>query len=173
MQPLRVVIALDELRDVIAQIIQIDVLGSVNLLPLQRLEKALAAGVVLRVCRPAHTWHDAIPVQDRDVLGRRVLDAAVGVVDQASQLFDGEALSSSLFTGGGADGRAKRLPGVASCTFLISFARTHWHCRTSRSSLLRSLLLLVFHPILATASSCYCRPVACWFGHGAARSATL
>jgi len=61
-------------------------------------------------------------------------------------MFDGEVLSSSSsFTAGGPTERAKRFVGVATCTFLISFARTCWHCRISRSLVLDLRFSLVFH----------------------------
>jgi len=61
-------------------------------------------------------------------------------------MFDGEVLSSSSLTAGGPTERAKGFVRVANCTFLISFARTYWHCRISRSLLSHLRFSLSFHP---------------------------
>lgn len=50
-QSLPIVILLDELFDVHSQMFQVEVSASVNLLPLQGLDKAFAARVVVRVGR--------------------------------------------------------------------------------------------------------------------------
>src|SRR5882724_13254095 len=53
-QPLAIVILLDELQDVGAQVVEIRVLVGIDLFPLERLHEALATGVVVGVRRSTH-----------------------------------------------------------------------------------------------------------------------
>src|ERR1700679_1693649 len=60
MEPNAIVIAVDECRDISSQVIQVAVLDGVNFFPLESLHKALAAGVVVRIGRPAHARNQAV-----------------------------------------------------------------------------------------------------------------
>ena len=80
-----VVITLDELFDVAPQMVQILVLVGVNLFPLERLDEALAAGVVVRVwlagscSEPCHVFS----APQRTLRG--ILNATIGMVHQPWQ----------------------------------------------------------------------------------------
>jgi len=84
-QPFLVVITLDELFQMIAQIIQIRVLIRVNLFAFQRLDEALATRIVVRVSRPTHARLNRVLFQDRNVFSRSILDAAIRMMDHPGQ----------------------------------------------------------------------------------------
>src|SRR5580692_4671964 len=69
-QPLAIVVLVDERGDVGAQIGDVVVLVCVDLLPLEGLDEALAAGVVVRVGGLAHAGPHAMAAQQLHVLGR-------------------------------------------------------------------------------------------------------
>jgi hypothetical protein len=62
-QPAAIVILLDELLDVGAQIFQVAIDVGMDLFPLQRAHEALAEGVVVGIGRAAHTGYDAVLLQ--------------------------------------------------------------------------------------------------------------
>ena len=82
MQPVAIVVLLDERGNVRTQVVEIPIGVGVNLLSLERLHEALTTGVVIGVGRPAHARdHVARSQQGHVLLGRR-LDAAIGIVNQ-------------------------------------------------------------------------------------------
>lgn len=61
------------------------ILISLTPFPLQRLDEALATGIVVGVRRPAHARDHLVFAQDRHVLSGGVLNTTVGVVHQSWQ----------------------------------------------------------------------------------------
>ena len=82
MQAAAIVVLLDEHRKVRAQVIEIPIGVGGDLLPLERLQKALTTGVVIGVGRPAHARDHVVRPQQSHVRLGRILDAAIGMVDQ-------------------------------------------------------------------------------------------
>ena len=80
-----VVDVLDEGADATAGVFEVGVGLAVGLLGFQRLHEAFGLGVVPRVARPAHGALEAALIEPRRVFARSVLDAAIGVVDQAGR----------------------------------------------------------------------------------------
>src|ERR1700716_3146800 len=85
MEPDAIVVAVDESRDVLAQVIEIAVLICVDFFPLESLHEALAIGVVVGIRRPAHAWDHAVFTQHGNVGAGCVLDAAVGMMHYAGR----------------------------------------------------------------------------------------
>lgn len=73
MQPRCIVVGIEETAQIRAQVVNITVLGAADFLLLERLHKALAFGVVVRIARPAHARDDAMCEQRIDVSGRSIL----------------------------------------------------------------------------------------------------
>src|SRR5215831_14272763 len=67
MESLPVIVLLNEDLDVAAQVPKIPILGGVDLLPFQCLQKTLAAGMVIGVGRPAHARDHLVLAEHRDV----------------------------------------------------------------------------------------------------------
>ena len=82
MQPVAIVVLLDERRNVRAQVVEIPIGVRVDLLPLERLHEALTTGVVIGVGGPTHARDHVVRSQQGHVLLRGILDAAIGMVDQ-------------------------------------------------------------------------------------------
>ena len=61
------------------------ILAGIDLLALDRLHEALGHGIVIGAACPAHARLDAGGLQPGDIITVRILRAAIGVVDQASQ----------------------------------------------------------------------------------------
>ena len=57
---------------------------AVDLLLLERLHEALRLGIVVGIADPAHAGGNAVLLQQIGVVAAGILDAAVGVVDQAA-----------------------------------------------------------------------------------------
>jgi hypothetical protein len=72
-----VVIALDELLNVCAEVNEVQILAGVNPFSLQRLDKAFATGVVVRVGRSTHAWDHLMLAQDPHVVAGSVLHTAI------------------------------------------------------------------------------------------------
>ena len=77
MEPLLIVISLNEFLDVIVQMLEILVLVGVNLFPLESFDEAFTTGVVIWVGWPAHARNHLMLFQDRDVFCCRVLKSAI------------------------------------------------------------------------------------------------
>ncbi len=77
MQPYAIVVALDEICDVLPQVIQIAILTGIDLLSLERFQEALATSVVVGIGGPTHARNHAVPAQDADVDVRSVLHPAI------------------------------------------------------------------------------------------------
>src|SRR6266567_5369008 len=73
-----IVVLIDELLEVSAQLGHVLILLGVDLFALQGLDEALALRVVVRVGWPAHAGPDAVAAQGAEVLLRGVLDAEIG-----------------------------------------------------------------------------------------------
>ena len=83
MQALVVVDDADEAFDRPLRVGEVIVVSEVDLALFERADEPLARGIVCRRARAAHTRTDPVRAQQLDILSRRVLDAAIGVVDQA------------------------------------------------------------------------------------------
>src|SRR6516165_7793311 len=83
MKPTAVVVTLDEVFDIATQVITIAVLVGIDLLVLERFHKAFATGIVIRICRTAHTRKHLVFPQNRHVVAGGILYAAIGVMHQA------------------------------------------------------------------------------------------
>lgn len=84
-----VIVLLDEGLDVLAQVCEIPIPVRVDLLPLQRLQKTLAAGVVVRVRRPAHARNHVVLLKELHIRARGILDAPIRVMHQAGRRLTG------------------------------------------------------------------------------------
>ena len=82
MQPVAIVVLLDEGGDVHTPVIQISIRVGVDLFLLERLHEALTTRVVIGIGWPTHTRNDAVRPQQGHILLGRILDAAIGMVDQ-------------------------------------------------------------------------------------------
>ena len=82
MQPETIVVLLDERLDVGAQVIEIAILVGVDFFSLERFHEALTTGIVVRVRWPAHARNHLVLPQNRHVIPRRILHAAVRVMHQ-------------------------------------------------------------------------------------------
>jgi hypothetical protein len=80
-----VVDILDEGADAVAGVFEVGVGRAVGFLGFERLHEAFGLGVVVGIAWPAHGALKASLVEPRCVLARSVLDAAIGVVDEASR----------------------------------------------------------------------------------------
>src|ERR1700722_9167935 len=69
-QPATIVILLDELLDVGAQIVQVAVDVGMDLLPFKGAHEALAKGIVVGIARTAHAGHDAVAFQKQNRIKR-------------------------------------------------------------------------------------------------------
>ncbi len=85
MQTAAVVVALDEVLDVRAQVIEILIIVDIDLLPLERLDEALTTGIVVGVRRPTHAGDRLLAAQAPHVGAGSVLHTAIGVMDQAGR----------------------------------------------------------------------------------------
>ena len=72
-QTCNVVIAVDECVEVGAQILDVPVLETANLLLLQRFHEAFTFRIIVGIARPAHTRNHAVLKQHVDVSSRRIL----------------------------------------------------------------------------------------------------
>jgi hypothetical protein len=68
-----VVVLSDEDLDVLAQVPQIPIAVRIDLFPLQRFQETFTAGVVVRVCGPAHARDHLVVLKELHVLARGVL----------------------------------------------------------------------------------------------------
>jgi hypothetical protein len=82
MQPLPVVIPIDECLQVLAQIVVIFVLSAVDLFSFESLDKAFTTGVVPGISRPTHTGNDAMGLEQIRVVPTGVLHSPIGMVYQ-------------------------------------------------------------------------------------------
>src|SRR6185312_16128233 len=85
MQSFLVVIAVDKLLDVTVQILEVAVFVGVDFLAFERLDEALATGIVVGVCQPAHALNHPMQLENRDIFRRSVLHATVGAVHYSRQ----------------------------------------------------------------------------------------
>src|SRR5205085_11393470 len=83
MPPFGVVEAVDVQRDVTLDIVRVVPLRMILEFELERREEALSDGVVPAVSLAAHAAPDTVLFEDCAVVGARVVDAAVAVMDQA------------------------------------------------------------------------------------------
>src|SRR2546427_9132486 len=83
MQTAWIVIVFDEFLDALDQVFQIAVVVGVYLLPFQRLHKALATCIVVRIPWPAHARHHLVISKHLDVFFASVLHASVGMVNKS------------------------------------------------------------------------------------------
>ena len=84
MEPLAVVGGLDERPDGGAGMGEIAIGAGVDFLAFERLHEALGHGVVVGTAGPAHAGLDTGGLKAGDVVTASVLNAAVGMVDQAT-----------------------------------------------------------------------------------------
>ena len=91
-----VVVLFDELFEMGAQLVDVLVLVGADLFALEGFDKALAGGIVVGCGGAAHAGQDGVVFEHVEVLLRRILDAAVGVVHQAGR---GLAQDESWFQG--------------------------------------------------------------------------
>ena len=84
MQALAIVDPFDEAADLFLGMGEIAVGPAVDFLCLERLHEALCLGVVGGTGGPAHAGLDAGGPQQSDVIAAGVLDAPIGVVDEAA-----------------------------------------------------------------------------------------
>lgn len=82
-QALDVVDGIDEPADVVSCVLDRRVGFTVHLFGLERLHEAFGLGVIVRVGDTAHADGDRPRRQARQIVDAGVLDAAIGVVDQA------------------------------------------------------------------------------------------
>ena len=68
MQALLVIDAFDELANAPTRVSEIEILGTIDLLVLQRLDKRLGLGVVVRIATPAHADQNAMIGEQLDVI---------------------------------------------------------------------------------------------------------
>src|SRR5882724_1038441 len=64
------------------QVPQVLVVVGMNFFSLERLQKALATGIIVGVPRPAHTWNYPILLQDLQIVSRPVLHATIRMMYQ-------------------------------------------------------------------------------------------
>src|SRR5258708_17713331 len=81
-EPLLVIDPLDEFADARLGLDQVTIFGSVNLLILKRLHKALGLGIVVGISAPAHADDHAVLLQQIDVSAAGILHAAIGMMHQ-------------------------------------------------------------------------------------------
>src|SRR5205823_7548828 len=77
-----VIVLFDEDLDVPTQMPEIPIPVRVDLLSLQRLQKALAAGVVVWVRWPAHARNHVVVLKELHIRARGILDATIGMMHQ-------------------------------------------------------------------------------------------
>src|SRR5438874_13701966 len=80
-----VIVLFDEALDVPAQMPEIPIPVRVDLLSLQRLQKALAAGVVIRVRWPAHARNHVVVLKELHIRARGILAARMGWIHNPSR----------------------------------------------------------------------------------------
>ena len=68
-----------------AGVVDVAVTTAIDFLLLECLHEALGLGIVVRIADPAHAGQDAMLLQHIGVLATGILDAAIGVVDEASE----------------------------------------------------------------------------------------
>ena len=84
-QTLPIVDLLDELADASLGIGKVSIAGCVDLFGLEGFHEALSHGVVVGIGDPAHGWNDARDLEPLDVIAAGVLDASIGVMDEAAR----------------------------------------------------------------------------------------
>ena len=77
MESLAVVVVLDELCDVFAQVLEISIFICTDFFLLQSLHEALAPGVVPGIRKATHACDDLMLIQNLPVFGRGVLNASI------------------------------------------------------------------------------------------------
>ena len=85
MQPLGIVDFVDEAADLGLGMGQVAIGSAIDFLLFEGFHEALRLGVVVGAGDPAHARLDVMRRQPLDVVGAGILDAAVGVVDQAGR----------------------------------------------------------------------------------------
>src|SRR5260370_38711232 len=75
-----IIVLINELLDVSAQVIEILIVVGIDLFAFERLYKALTTGVVVRVRRPTHARNHLVLFQHLHVFIRRILHSAIGVM---------------------------------------------------------------------------------------------
>ena len=84
MKSAAVVVALDEIPDVGAQVMTIAVFVGIDLLVLERFHETFATGVVIRITGPpTHARYYSVASERLNVVSASVLDAPIGMVDKA------------------------------------------------------------------------------------------
>src|ERR1700754_3933999 len=78
-----IVVVLNKLREVFPQVFEVPIITGMDLLALERLHKAFATGVVIRIGWPAHARDELMLFQQLDIFPGRILHATIGVMDQA------------------------------------------------------------------------------------------
>ena len=77
MQALPVIDAFDELANAPPRVGEIEILGAINFLVLQRLDERLGLGVVIRIAAPAHADANAMLSEQLDVITGSVLHSLI------------------------------------------------------------------------------------------------
>src|SRR4051812_7684517 len=85
MQTSGVVIAVEENAQIGTEIFNVPVLETANFFLLQRSHEAFALGIVIGIARPAHAWDHSMLKQCVDISGRRILNATIGMMNQAKR----------------------------------------------------------------------------------------
>src|ERR1700678_1085828 len=83
MESLSVVNLFDEPADPLTRIFQVQISRVVNFLFLERSHKPLSTSIVVGIATAAHAYLDLVVVQQRGILGRRILNTAIRMVNQA------------------------------------------------------------------------------------------
>ncbi len=82
MQTLAVMDRFDEAADLLARLVQIAIIGGLDLLALERFHDAFRHRIVIGAAGPAHRGLDAGTLQSPDIVAADLLHAAIGVVHQ-------------------------------------------------------------------------------------------
>src|SRR3972149_985109 len=82
MEPVLVVEFFDKDSNQCLGMIKIPAAPTILFLPFQRLNKTLGPGIVVRIARPTHTDRDAGRFQPLNVASTRVLNTAIGMMNQ-------------------------------------------------------------------------------------------
>jgi len=85
-EPLAIIDLLQELTDALPGLVQVGILPEIDLLILERFDKALHLGIVVGIAAPAHADADARRLQQLGIRGRGLLHAAIRVMSQARPL---------------------------------------------------------------------------------------
>src|SRR5215813_9260092 len=84
METLAFVDDLDEAADISLGMVEVAIELAINLLGLEGLHEALGHGVVVRAADAAHARLDARRLEAADIVAAGVLDAAIGMMDEAA-----------------------------------------------------------------------------------------